>query len=85
MFSMGIVVPRTFLWYLLTADWVTPRISATWVSFMSCFSKSFLAKSARMAGETVFTATSQGANNFTPDVLLLWENLYKYVVCHVLV
>jgi hypothetical protein len=37
-----------------------------------------------MAGETVFTATSQGANNFTPDVLLLWENLYKYVVCHVL-
>ena len=65
MLSMGIVVPRTFLLYLLTADWVMPRILATWISFISCFSIRVCARSALIAGETVFTATSHGVSNYS--------------------
>ncbi len=78
------VVPRTFLKYLLTADWVIPRISATWVSFISCCSINVLAISDLIAGETVFTATSHGVSNLPPDVGNCWENLYKDAVCHVI-
>jgi predicted transcriptional regulator len=45
---------------------------------------SVCAINARIAGETVFTATSQGVSNFSPDMLLWWENLFKDAVCHLL-
>jgi predicted transcriptional regulator len=35
-----------------------------------------------MAGETVLTATSHGVSKYPPDMVLLWENLYKDAVCH---
>ena len=78
------VVPRTFLLYLLTADWLIPRISAICVSFSSCWLRRVCARSARIAGETVLTATSQGVSNFPPDVVFSGENLYKHAVCHFL-
>jgi hypothetical protein len=35
------------------------------------------------AGSTVFTPTSQGSINFTPDyVVLLWHKLFKYAAWH---
>ncbi len=81
---MGIAVPRTFLEYLLTADCVMPSMSATCVCFNSCLSRRYFASNALMAGDTVLTATSQGVSNLPPDMVLFWENLYKYVVCHVI-
>ena len=84
MFSKEIIVPRTFLLYLLTADCVIPRISATCASFISCFSMSVCARSALIDGETVLTATSQGVSKGSPDMVLFWENLFKHVVCHIL-
>lgn len=83
-FSIGMVVPLTFLEYLLTADWVIPRTSATCVSFISCFSRSVFARRALIAGATVLTATSHGVSNLSPVMLFYWENLYKDAVCHVL-
>ncbi len=82
--SIGRVFPLTFLEYLLTADCVIPRSSATFVSFNSCFSRSVFARRARIAGDTVLTATSQGVSNYPPNLLLCWENLYKDAVCHVI-
>ena len=81
-FSIDMVVPRTFLLYLLTADWVTPRICATWFSFISCLSMRVCAKRALIEGETVLTATSQGVSNFPPDMVICWENIFKDAVCH---
>jgi hypothetical protein len=69
---------------LLTADWVIPRSSATFASLSSCFSRRVFAKRARIAGDTVLTATSHGVSNFPPVMLLWWENLYKDAVCHVI-
>ena len=82
--SRGIVVPRTPLLYLLTADCDTPRTCATSTSFSSCFWRRVCARSALRAGETVFTATSHGAINYPPDMVMCWENLFKHAVCHIL-
>ena len=39
---------------------------------------------ARIAGETVLTATSHGVSNLPPDKLFCWENIYKDAVRHFL-
>jgi len=82
MASIDIVVPRTLLLYLLTADCEIPRTCATSTSFRSCFSSNICAIRALRAGETVFTATSQGVSNFPPGVVFCRENLFKHAVCH---
>ena len=71
--SIFIARPRTFLEYLLTADWETPRISAIWSWLKPCSSSSF-ATNALMAGRTDFTATSHGSikRNSLID-LFRWE------------
>lgn len=82
MSSISIVCPLVFLVYLLTADWVIPRISATWFCFMPYFSKSCLAINALIAGITDFTATSHGVSKIYTVLPISVGKVYKDDVCH---
>ena len=81
-FSRGMVMPLAFFMYLLTADCVIPRIFAACVSVILCFSRRVFVRRARIEGDTVLTATSQGVIIITPVMACLWANLYKDAVCH---
>lgn len=83
MFSIVMTFPLFFVVYLLIADCVKPRISATCCSFIPCFSTKFLAIAAFMAGKTVFTPTSQGSSIYSPVSVISVRNIYKYDVCHI--
>jgi hypothetical protein len=81
-FSISSMFPLLLLMYRLTADCDKPRMSAACCSFNPCFSTIVLAMRAFTAGKTVLTPTSHGSSIFSPVLIMLAGNIYKYDVCH---
>ena len=65
--SMSMMLPLSLVTYLLTADCESPRICAVCFSLSPCFSTMVLAIMAFTAGKIVFTPTSHGNSNLSPD------------------
>jgi hypothetical protein len=82
-FSIVMMFPRSFVVYLLIADWDKPRSFAACFSFIPCFSTMVLAMSALIAGKTVWTPTSQGNSKSSTNSSISVRNIYKYDVCHI--